>query len=222
MDYLQFGASLIGSLAWPGVVAVGAGAVWRATPQEVRAQVVSRMRKVGPGGVEADTAVKEEAATKLEQAAGKVATPITAEAVERATLEVELRASDSGGSIVHSSRSTTDTTGTTDEARATVTRSDFGARDNRGQIDQLIRAAGCWGWLQAGGDPEAFVPPLIAWTENGPTIIRKLIRVDRANTLTFAEGSFIDAHTGKPNAMAYTSVNYSVEEAPIIEPDDGH
>lgn len=222
VDYLQFGASLVGSLAWPVVVASAGGVVWRATPTEVRAEVVARLRKVGPGGFEADPAENDKAETDLEEAAGQVATPITAESLEKTTLEVGPRTSPADGENAHSWRSTTDTTGITDEATATVTRADPGTGDNRGQIDQLIRAAARWGWLHAGGDPEDFIPPLIGWTEHGPTIIRKVIRVNQADTVTFGAGSFIDAHTGKPNSKAYTSVNHSTEEAPIGEPDKGH
>lgn len=202
MDALQFTASLVSSLAWPSVVTVAGTTVWRKTPQEVRGQLFARLRKAGPVELEAS----EQAAQEVEQAAAAVQTGGT------------LPATELGRSTSGSARAAAvdDVSGLTDSVEARVDR----RIDDRNldQIKQLIRAAARWGWLQAGGEPTEFTPPLIAWTENGPTFIRRTVLTNPGDTVTLAPGSFIEASTGKPNTKVVRATTLDRSED-LVEPD---
>jgi len=61
---LQFVASLIGSLAWPCTILVLVLTIWFSAPKENRNDLLRRLRKAGPNGLELDEAEREiEAAT---------------------------------------------------------------------------------------------------------------------------------------------------------------
>lgn len=92
----------------------------------------------------------------------------------------------------------------------------------RRHMDSLIEAAARWGWVRAGRAVDDFPRPLIAWTPHGATIVRTSGHraVSEADTVTFAAGSFIDAHTGRPNTAAYTRTNYPPSAPSIEEPED--
>lgn len=168
-------ASLVGSLAWPITVLVLVLVIWFSAPSDVRKDLLRRLRKAGPSGVELDAASKQ--VTEASQATAHGAVTLTG--------------------IAHAS--------THGVAGAQTAQEDPEETDTEAlrSTQQLIDAAAKWGWVAAGGEPKQFPHPLVTWTSDGAKIIGSRVGLNAGDTVTFAPGSFIDPKTGKPDRRSH-------------------
>lgn len=186
-------ASLVGSLAWPVAVVVLVCIIWFSAPAEVRKDLLRRLRKAGPSGVELDAASKEITAASQGAAQGGL----------------------SWTGVAHGSKSELASMPT---AKAALEVSDTKVlRDTQ----RLIDAAARWGWVAAGSDPYEFPHPLVTWTRDGAKIIGSRVGLNAGDTVTFAPGSFIDPNTGKPNRKSYSILWQASDDLAIGVESDG-
>lgn len=176
MDWEALLASLVGSLAWPVAVIVILCIIWFPAPAEVRKDLLRRLRKAGPSGVELDAAGQQITAASHSTAQGA----LTWSGVARG-----------------SNREIPPAPPVDDSPEEMDTKM---LRD----AQHLIDAAAKWGWVAAGREPNDFPHPLVTWTRDGAEIIGSRVGLNAGDTITFAAGSFVDPNTGKPNRKAHT------------------
>jgi hypothetical protein len=176
MGWEELLASLVGSLAWPLTIIVIVCIIWFSAPAEVRKDLLRRLRKAGPSGVELDAASQQITAASHSTAQGALTWTGVARGSNREIAPVP-PAQDGPEE-----------------------------KDTKMLLDtqRLIDAAAKWGWVAAGREPNDFPHPLVTWTKDGAKIIGSRVGLTAGDAITFAAGSFIDPDTGKPNRKAHT------------------
>ena len=155
MNWFGFGASVIGSLVWPCLVAL----MWFSISKDQRADLLDRLRKIGPSGVEL-----EEASQSLTAATGS---PPVREAIRRASRGSAITESPVPGVRTGTEPKRPDDAGDDAVTRLTNTYDVPLLR----QMDKTIDAAARWGWIKAGGKAEDFPHPVVGWGPNGARIL---------------------------------------------------
>lgn len=92
------------------------------------------------------------------------------------------------------------------------------------QISRLIDAAARWGWIRAGGNPDEFIHPIVAWSEGDAVIVGAKFHLNPGDSVMLAPGSFVNPRTGRANKQAYVISNWQPGddiEAPPSRREDG-